>query len=100
MVIKLKEFAAKEHLRAVGHSKCYIFKHDLLAEAGVKPSDEFRVLVSVRKILLECPKHSRARAIVPRPLSFYLKRRVKAKAPVSISEVWPDVAPHGNERIT
>ena len=99
MGVKLKEFAAKEHLRAVGHSKGYIFKHDLLAEAGVKPSEEFRVLVSPRKIVFEYPELTQASRIVPRPLSYYLKQRVKGDASVTPNEIWPDDGPRGKERL-
>jgi hypothetical protein len=99
MSVKLKEFATKEHLRAVGHSKGYIFKHDLLAEAGVKPNEEFRVLVSARKIVFEYSEPTQASVIVPRPLSYYLKQRVKAEESAVVHEVWPDDAPRGKERL-
>lgn len=99
MSVKMKEFATKEHLRAVGHSKGYIFKHDLLAEAGVKPSEEFRVLVSARKIIFEYPKPAKSGVIVPRPLSYYLRQRVKVDEPTVTNEIWPDDAPRGKERL-
>jgi hypothetical protein len=69
MSTKLKEFAAREHLRVVGHAKGSIFKHDLLAQAGVKPDDVFRVLVTDGKIVFEDPEPTDAPVIVPRPLS-------------------------------
>ena len=99
MGAKLKEFAAKEHLRAVGHSKGYIFKHDLLAEAGVEPSEEFRVLVSTRKIVFEYQEPTKVTTIVPRPLSYYLKKRVAGDAPTTTDEIWSDDAPRGKERL-
>jgi hypothetical protein len=99
MGVRLKEFAAKEHLRAVGHSKGYIFKHDLLAEAGVKPNEEFRVLVSSRKIVFEYPEPTQTSRIVPRPLSYYLKQRAKSKETEAVDEIWPDDEPRGKERL-
>jgi hypothetical protein len=96
---KVKEFAAKENLRAVGRSKGYIFKHDLLTEAGVKPTDEFRVLVTARKIIFEYPEPEKLSPIVPRPLSCYLKKRVAEKASARADEIWPDDAPRGKERL-
>ncbi len=99
MGTKWKEFAAKEHLRAVGHSKGYIFKNDLLAEAGVTPSEEFRVLVTARKIIFEYPEPENAGPVVPRPLSYYLKKRVAAEVPTQADEIWPDDAPRGKERL-
>ena len=99
MSVKLKEFAVKEHLRAVGHSKGYIFKHDLLAEAGVKPNEEFRVLVSPRKIVFEYPGPTKTSHIIPRPLSHYLKRRAKGEGPVMPNEIWPDDGPRGKEAL-
>jgi hypothetical protein len=99
MSAKLKEFTAEAHLSAVGNSKGYIFKHDLLAEAGVKPGEAFRVLVTTRKIIFEYTKTPRAGKIVPRPLSYYLKPRKKGAEPVAASEIWPDDAPRGKEAL-
>jgi hypothetical protein len=99
MSVKLKEFASKEHLRAVGHSKGYIFKNDLLAEAGVKPNEEFRVLVSARKIVFEYAEPAQANVVVPRPLSYYLKQQIKDEPSAEVNEIWPDDAPRGKERL-
>ncbi len=100
MSVKLKEFASKEHLRAVGHSKGYIFRHALLAEAGVTPSDEFRVLVTARRIVFEYPEPTRKTAIFPRLLSYYLKKkRAKGEKSVVVDEIWPDDGPRGKEHL-
>ncbi len=37
--------------------------------------------------------------VIPRPLSFYVKRRVKGNTPAAVDEIWPAVAPRGTERI-
>lgn len=99
MSTKLKEYAPHEHLSAVGNSKGFIFRNDLLVEAGVKPSETFRVLVSARKIIFEYPKQPRAGKITPRPLSYYLKKRTKGRGPMAVTEIWPDDAPRGKERL-
>jgi antitoxin component of MazEF toxin-antitoxin module len=99
MSTKLKEFASQAHLCAVGNSKGYIFRHNLLAEAGVKPSEAFRVLIADRKIIFEYPKLPNASTVVPRPLSFYLKQRVKGTEPAVVDEIWSDDAPRGKERL-
>jgi hypothetical protein len=99
MSAKLKEFTAEAHLSAVGNSKGYIFKNDLLAEAGVKPNEAFRVLVTARKIIFEYPKSRRSGKIVPRPLSYYLRQRTKRAEPVVANEIWPDDAPRGREAL-
>lgn len=99
MSTKVKEFAARAHLCAVGNSKGYIFRNDLLAEAGVKPGEKFRVLVSDRKIIFEYPKPAKAGAVVPRPLSYYLKRRIRTAEPETVQEIWPDDAPRGGEHL-
>jgi len=99
MGAKFKEFAAQAQLCAVGNSKGYIFRNALLAEAGVKPGEQFRVLVSDRKIIFEYLKPAKDNAIVPRPLSFYLKQRLKSNPPAVSDEVWPDDEPRGKERL-
>ena len=100
MSTKLKEFEAHAHLSAVGNSKGFIFRNDLLAEAGVKPSEEFRVLVADRKIIFEYPKQPTADKITPRPLSYYLKKHTKSQESVTATEIWPDDEPRGKERLT
>ena len=99
MGTKLKEFSSHAQLSAVGNSKGFIFRNDLLAEAGVKSGEKFRVLVTARKIIFEYPKQPRTKNIVPRPLSYYLKRPAKGQAPMAATEIWPDDAPRGKERL-
>jgi len=99
MSAKVKEYAAQEHLRKLGNSKGYIFRNDLLIEAGVEPGDGFRVLVSDHKIIFEYPKPPKPGIVVSRPLSFYLKKRGKGEAPATANEIWPDDAPRGKERL-
>lgn len=99
MSTKVKEYATREHLRKLGNSKGYIFRNDLLVEAGVEPSDAFRILVTDRKIIFEYPKPPKPGIVVPRPLSFYLKKRVKGETPATVNEIWPDDAPRGKERL-
>jgi antitoxin component of MazEF toxin-antitoxin module len=100
MSTKMKEYATREHLRKLGNSKGYIFRHDLLVEAGVKPGDGFRILVTDHKIIFEYPKPPKPNMVVPRPLSFYLKKRVKGEELAAANEIWPDDAPRGRERLT
>lgn len=99
MAAKLNVFTAQARLCAVGNSKGYIFRKALLAEAGVEPEEKFRILVSDRRIVFEYLKPEKANVVVPRPLSFYLKKRPKGRAPAATNEIWPDDGPRGNERL-
>lgn len=99
MSAKLKEFAARARLCAVGNSKGFIFRNALLAEAGVESGELFRILVTDRKIIFVYPKPAKANTVVPRPLSFYLKQRLRNSQPTVSNEVWPDDGPRGKERL-
>lgn len=99
MSARLKEYAPHARLSAVGNSKGFIFRNDLLAEAGVKSGEEFRILVTTRKIIFEYSVQRRAGRIVPRPLSFYLKKQAKGRELKAANEIWPDDGLRGRERL-